>query len=92
MSSDASWTQDPAVESDSWADAVVDELLPGELDWRSKVRAYPKAAMIVAAAIGFLLGRARGSLLFTSITSFAADEVTRNITGALNRRRDASDD
>ncbi len=91
MSSDPSWTEDSPADSDSWADTVVDELLPGELDWRSKVRAYPKASVIVAAGIGFLLGRARGSLLFTSITSFATDEVTRNITGALNRRRSTSD-
>ncbi len=70
-----------------WADGVIDELLPDELDWRAKVRAYPKVAIIVAAGVGFLLARARGAHLFSSVTNFAADEVTRNITGVLDRRR-----
>ena len=72
----------------SWADNIVDELLPTEFDWRSKVRAYPKTAMVVAAGVGFFLARARGSLLTGSVANFATDQVTHNITSALNRRRD----
>ncbi|RMH16389.1 MAG: hypothetical protein D6696_18180 [Acidobacteria bacterium] len=72
--------------SASWSDDLVDQLLPEDFDWRAKVRAYPLPALLVAAAAGFLLGRSRGNLLVSTLSSFAVDEASRNIAGVFGGR------
>ena len=61
------------------ADSVVDELLPEELDWQHWVRAYPWAALSIAAIGGYLLGRSQGQELVDSIANRAAESVSGNL-------------
>ena len=61
------------------ADEIVDDLLPADLDWRHLVRAYPIPALTAAAIGGFLVGRRHGLPLIRELSSFVADEVTRNV-------------
>ena len=77
--------------NESWFDQIVDELLPGDFDWREKVRRYPIPALAVAAAGGFFLGRTRGRHLLGAMTRFAADEASANITSFLSRHGDPSE-
>jgi len=64
-------------------DEVVDELLPADLDWRRLVVTYPIPALLLAAAGGFWLGRQRGPELVAALSSFATDQVTRNVRAVL---------
>jgi hypothetical protein len=75
------------------ADAIVEDLLPVDLDWRRLVRSYPLSAMAVAVAGGFLVGRRHGLALVRDLTSFVTEEVTRNVQSLLDREpsQDPSD-
>lgn len=64
-------------------DEVVDDLLPADLDWRRLVVTYPIPALLLAAAGGFWLGRQRGPELVATLSSFATDQVTRNVRAVL---------
>jgi hypothetical protein len=66
-------------ESGPMADQLLDELVPGDLDWKRIVCSYPIPALALAAVGGFLLGRSRGAALVAAVSTFAADQVTRNV-------------
>ncbi len=61
----------------------LDELMPENLDWLRLVRAFPKTALVLAAAGGYLLGRTRGREILTALSLFAAQRVARNINELL---------
>lgn len=65
------------------AERIVDEVLPEELDWRDLVDRYPKTSVLVAAALGFALGRQRGPVLVSAVSAWAVAEMTRNLESAL---------
>ena len=58
--------------ADRFADDLLDELLPPSLDWRHLVQRYPHAAVAVAAAAGFWVGRWKGGLVLAAVTSYVA--------------------
>jgi hypothetical protein len=70
--------------ADSFADDLLDELLPESLDWRHLVRQYPRTALVVAAAAGFWLGRHRGSLLISAAGGFVASELGERVSELLD--------
>ena len=67
------------------ADRVVDELMPDELDWRRTVRRYPLASIAIAALGGYILGRTRGLVIVSALSSFAADSVASQVNDVLGR-------
>lgn len=69
----------------STVDDVLDELLPEQLDWQRLVRTYPIPAVLLAALGGFLLGRSHGPAIVAAVSSFAAAEVSKNVSDALGR-------
>ena len=69
-------------------DSVVDELLPGDFDWKRLVCAYPIPALSVALVGGFLIGREHGPKLVAALSSFAVDEVTRKAQALLGAAPD----
>ena len=69
----------------SMADQILDELLPEEIEWERLVRTYPIPALLLAAAGGFLLGRARGAGIIAALSTFAAGEVAESVNQALGR-------
>jgi hypothetical protein len=58
--------------ADRFVDDFLDELLPPSLDWRHLVQRYPHAAVAVAAAAGFWVGRWKGGLVLAAVTSLVA--------------------
>ena len=68
------------------ADHLVDQLMPEELDWQHLVRAYPFAALSVAALGGFLLGRSRGRAIVVALSGFAADSLTENVNTFIGKQ------
>ncbi len=67
-----------------FADNIVDELVPGDLDWRHLVTTYPLGAITVASCAGFFLGRHHGTTLLTAVSAFMAKEMSRNILTVLD--------
>ena len=66
-----------------FADQLVDELVPDELDWRRLLVSYPLASLAVAAAGGYLLGRSRGASMVGALGAFATQTVSKNVNALL---------
>jgi hypothetical protein len=65
--------------SEGTAQEVVGEVLPEQFDWERLVRSYPVPALLLAAAGGFVLARARGRAIVAALGAFAADRVTEEV-------------
>ena len=61
-------------------EAILDELLPEELEWERLVRTYPVPAVALAAIGGFLIGLRHGPEILTAVSGFLAAEVSRNVS------------
>ncbi len=70
-------------EEASFADGIIDELLPGDLDWRRQVRRYPIPALVISGLAGFFLGSRHGAEILQALSGFATREVDRNISSFL---------
>lgn len=66
------------------AERLLDDVMPGDLDWRGMVRAYPLPAAVVAAAGGFLLGRQHGTAVLGAVATFAVGELSRSLLAVLD--------
>jgi len=66
-------------------DHVLDEILPEGLEWERLVRSYPIPAVLIAALGGFFLGRRHGPAIISALSTFAAAEVTKNVSEVLGR-------
>ena len=67
----------------SFADEILDELLPESLDWRHLVESYPRACLVTAAAAGFLFGRRYGSMVVAAVGSYVAAQVGESMADIL---------
>ena len=65
------------------ADAVVDELIGEEFDWRRLVVKYPKTSLTIAAIGGYLVGSSRGRELLGIVSAYAAATLTANVNSLL---------
>ncbi len=72
-----------SADPDNVANELVDQLVASNLDWQDLVRGYPKTAMILAAAGGFALGRARGPAIVAALAAYAADTLAGNVNAYL---------
>ena len=67
----------------SFADEILDELLPESLDWRHLVESYPRACLVTAAAAGFLFGRRYGSMVVAAVGTYVAAQVGESMADIL---------
>lgn len=65
------------------ADFLLDKLVPREVDWRETVRRHPLLAVGAAAAIGFLIGRSKGSAIVAGVSSALTAAVMRQLSDVL---------
>ncbi len=65
--------------ADSIESELLQEILPEELDWERLVVRYPIPALLLAVAGGFLLGRSHGPTVLSSLSSYAAAEMSKNV-------------
>ncbi len=70
-------------ETASFADGVLDNLLPEDVDWRRLVRSYPLPALVLSGLGGFFLGSRHGREILSALSGFATREVDRNISTLL---------
>jgi hypothetical protein len=69
--------------ADSFADEILDELLPESLDWRHLMERYPRACLATAVAAGFLFGRRYGGLVVAAVGSYVAAQVGESVADVL---------
>lgn len=74
------FVNDEETRAGSSVEAILDELLPEELEWERLVRAYPLPALALAAAGGFFLGLRHGPEILTAVSGYLASEVSRNVS------------
>lgn len=67
------------VRSPDRAAALVDELIPADIDWRPLVLRYPLTSLTVAALGGFLIGRSRGAAILAGVGAFAVDSIESSV-------------
>ncbi|HEX6900339.1 MAG TPA: hypothetical protein VF789_11520 [Thermoanaerobaculia bacterium] len=72
-------------EPGSMVDDLIDELIPGNLDWQRLVTTYPLPALAVVALGGFYLGLRHGTEILSALSGYAASEVSRNVSHLLDR-------
>lgn len=72
----------------SVADDLLDEILPEGLDWERLVRSYPIPAVLIAAVGGFLLGRRHGPAILGAVSTYAASEMSKNVSGLFDQGAD----
>lgn len=70
-------------ESPRFADQLIDDLLPDEVDWRRLVTSYPLTSLTLAGVGGYALGRARGGLIVAALAAFASNTVSRNVNALI---------
>jgi hypothetical protein len=66
-----------------FADRLVDDLLPDDLEWRALVANHPYVSLTLAGLGGYLLGRSRGAAIVGALALFATDTLTRNVNSLL---------
>ena len=69
----------------SFVDDLIDDLVPGELDWQRLVTTYPLPALAVVALGGFYLGLRHGAEILSALSGYAASEVSRNVSHLMGR-------
>ena len=62
------------------ADYLLDKVIPDEIDWRDMVRRHPFVTVGAAAAVGFLLGRAKGAAIVAGISAGLTTTVMRQLS------------
>jgi hypothetical protein len=61
------------------ADYLLDKVIPGEVDWRDLVRRHPWASIGLAAALGFLIGRSKGTAIVAGASAALSAAVMRQL-------------
>jgi hypothetical protein len=70
-------------DSSAFADQLLDDLLPDEIDWRRLVIEHPIASLAAAGVGGYFLGRVRGGTIVAALAAFASETVSRNVNALL---------
>jgi hypothetical protein len=62
------------------ADAILDTLVPGSIDWRDTVRRHPLGTVAVVGLVGYLVGRTKGSAIMAGITAGLSTAMMRQLS------------
>ncbi|HET9229557.1 MAG TPA: hypothetical protein VFR31_22945 [Thermoanaerobaculia bacterium] len=74
------FVNDEETQAGSSVEAILDELLPEELEWERLVRSYPVPALALAAVGGFFIGLRHGPEILAAVSGYLASEVSRNVS------------
>ena len=66
------------------ADFLLDKVIPGEVDWRDLVRRHPLVSIGIAAGLGFLIGRSKGTAIVAGASAALTGAVMRQLTDVLD--------
>ncbi|MFI5165090.1 MAG: hypothetical protein ACHQQS_00560 [Thermoanaerobaculales bacterium] len=66
------------------ADFLLDKVIPDEIDWRDLVRRHPMLAVGLAASLGFLIGRSKGTAIVAGASAAVTSTVMRQLSDVLD--------
>ena len=62
------------------ADAILDTLVPGSIDWRDTVRRHPLGSVAVVGLVGYLVGRTKGATIMAGVTAGLSTAMMRQLS------------
>ena len=62
------------------ADAILDTLVPGSIDWRDTVRRHPIGSVLGVGLVGYLVGRTKGAAIMAGLTAGLSSALTRQLS------------
>ena len=62
------------------ADAILDTLVPGSIDWRDTVRRHPIGSVACVGLVGYLVGRTKGAAIMAGITAGLSSAMMRQLS------------
>ena len=62
------------------ADAILDTLLPGSIDWRDTVRRHPLGSVALVGLVGYLVGRTKGANIMAGVTAGLSSAMMRQLS------------
>lgn len=66
------------------ADFLLDKVIPTEIDWRDLVRRHPFVSVGLAAGLGFLIGRSKGSAIVAGASAALTGAAMRQLSDVLD--------
>lgn len=61
------------------ADAILDTLVPGSIDWRDTVRRHPLGSVALVGLVGYLVGRTKGANIMAGVTAGLSSAMMRQL-------------
>jgi len=62
------------------ADAILDTLVPGSIDWRDTVRRHPIESVVCVGLVGYLVGRTKGAAIMAGVTAGLSSAMMRQLS------------
>jgi len=62
------------------ADAILDTLVPGSIDWRETVRRHPIGSVACVGLVGYLVGRTKGAAIMAGVTAGLSAAMMRQLS------------
>ena len=62
------------------ADAILDTLVPGSIDWRDTVRRHPIGSVACVGLVGYLVGRTKGAAIMAGMTAGLSSALMRQLS------------
>ncbi len=62
------------------ADAILDTLVPRNIDWRDTVRRHPIGAVACVGLVGYLVGRTKGAAIMAGVTAGLSSALMRQLS------------
>ena len=62
------------------ADAILDTLVPGSIDWRDTVRRHPLGSVALVGLVGYLVGRTKGTNIMAGVTAGLSAAMMRQLS------------
>ena len=62
------------------ADAILDTLVPGSIDWRETVRRHPLGSVALVGLVGYLVGRTKGATIMAGVTAGLSTAMMRQLS------------
>ncbi len=61
-------------------DTILDQLVPGSIDWKKTVRKYPLASVIGVGLLGVVVGRTKGSTIIAGASTGLSAALMRQLS------------
>jgi len=61
-------------------DSILDQIVPGSIDWKKTVRKFPLISVVGVGLLGFAVGRTKGSTIMAGASSGLSAALMRSLS------------